>query len=77
MTIVIAFFHFQLWDMRNIMTPVKEFVGHTKGMLIFRSSPVTLYKITDSAIFCNMVLVDVSILGFSSGLYTNISKFRK
>lgn len=21
----------QLWDMRNIMSPVKEFVGHTKG----------------------------------------------
>ncbi|KAG9135383.1 hypothetical protein Leryth_007152 [Lithospermum erythrorhizon] len=22
----------RLWDMRNIMSPVKEFVGHTKGM---------------------------------------------
>jgi len=21
----------QLWDMRNTMTPVKEFVGHTRG----------------------------------------------
>lgn len=21
----------QLWDMRNVMSPVKEFVGHTKG----------------------------------------------
>lgn len=24
----------QLWDMRNTMSPVKEFVGHTKGMAL-------------------------------------------
>lgn len=21
----------QLWDMRNVMTPIREFVGHTRG----------------------------------------------
>lgn len=31
--LVIASVNFQMWDMRNVMTPVKEFVGHTKGML--------------------------------------------
>lgn len=31
--LVIASVHFQMWDMRNTMTPVKEFVGHTKGKL--------------------------------------------
>ena len=31
--LVIAACHFQMWDVRNIMSPVKEFVGHTKGKL--------------------------------------------
>lgn len=28
----------QLWDMRNTLTPVKEFVGHTKGMAHYDTS---------------------------------------
>ncbi|PIN23651.1 Vesicle coat complex COPII, subunit SEC31 [Handroanthus impetiginosus] len=30
----------RLWDMRNIMTPVKEFVGHTKGVIAMSWCPV-------------------------------------
>ncbi|XP_057976811.1 protein transport protein SEC31 homolog B [Malania oleifera] len=29
----------RLWDMRNIMTPVKEFVGHTKGVIAMSWCP--------------------------------------
>ncbi|GFP92420.1 protein transport protein sec31 homolog b [Phtheirospermum japonicum] len=30
----------RLWDMRNIMTPVKEFVGHTKGVIAMSWCPI-------------------------------------
>ncbi|KAL9679497.1 hypothetical protein QQ045_017360 [Rhodiola kirilowii] len=30
----------RLWDMRNIMSPVKEFVGHTKGVIAMSWCPV-------------------------------------
>ncbi|CAA0808925.1 Protein transport protein SEC31 homolog B [Striga hermonthica] len=30
----------QLWDMRNIMAPVKEFVGHTKGVIAMSWCPI-------------------------------------
>ncbi|KAH9606662.1 hypothetical protein KSS87_001444 [Heliosperma pusillum] len=29
----------RLWDMRNVMTPVKEFVGHTKGVIAMAWCP--------------------------------------
>ncbi|XP_042006903.1 protein transport protein SEC31 homolog B-like isoform X1 [Salvia splendens] len=29
-----------MWDMRNIMTPVKEFVGHTKGVISMSWCPI-------------------------------------
>ncbi|KAL1535090.1 Protein transport protein Sec31B [Salvia divinorum] len=29
-----------MWDMRNIMTPVKEFVGHTKGVIAMSWCPI-------------------------------------
>ncbi|GMP61019.1 hypothetical protein CsSME_00023647 [Camellia sinensis var. sinensis] len=29
----------RLWDMRNIMTPVREFVGHTKGVIAMSWCP--------------------------------------
>ncbi|XP_028776350.1 protein transport protein SEC31 homolog B [Neltuma alba] len=29
----------RLWDMRNIMTPIKEFVGHTKGVIAMSWCP--------------------------------------
>lgn len=30
----------RLWDMRNIMSPVKEFVGHTKGVISMAWCPI-------------------------------------
>ncbi|CAM8920107.1 unnamed protein product [Rhodiola kirilowii] len=30
----------RLWDMRNIMSPVKEFVGHTKGVIAMSWCPI-------------------------------------
>ncbi|GAA0143231.1 vesicle coat protein [Lithospermum erythrorhizon] len=30
----------RLWDMRNIMSPVKEFVGHTKGVIAMAWCPI-------------------------------------
>ncbi|KAL6518973.1 Protein transport protein Sec31B [Orobanche minor] len=30
----------RLWDMRNIMTPVKEFIGHTKGVIAMSWCPI-------------------------------------
>ncbi|KAL3814781.1 hypothetical protein ACJIZ3_016049 [Penstemon smallii] len=30
----------RLWDMRNIITPVKEFVGHTKGVIAMSWCPI-------------------------------------
>ncbi|KAL6495733.1 Protein transport protein Sec31B [Orobanche gracilis] len=30
----------KLWDMRNIMTPVKEFFGHTKGVIAMSWCPI-------------------------------------
>ncbi|KZV19562.1 hypothetical protein F511_13448 [Dorcoceras hygrometricum] len=30
----------RLWDMRNIMTPVKEFAGHTKGVIAMSWCPI-------------------------------------
>ncbi|XP_045806086.1 protein transport protein SEC31 homolog B-like [Trifolium pratense] len=29
----------QLWDMRNIMTPIKEFMGHTRGIIAMSWCP--------------------------------------
>ncbi|GAB2226254.1 hypothetical protein Droror1_Dr00022055 [Drosera rotundifolia] len=31
---------FKLWDMRNIMQPVREFMGHTKGVLSLSWCPI-------------------------------------
>ncbi|KAG8391173.1 hypothetical protein BUALT_Bualt01G0160200 [Buddleja alternifolia] len=37
----------RLWDMRNIMSPVKEFVGHTKGVIAMSWCPIdSSYLIT-------------------------------
>lgn len=37
----------RLWDMRNIMSPVKEFVGHTKGVIAMSWCPnYSLYLLT-------------------------------
>ncbi|XP_023523553.1 protein transport protein SEC31 homolog B-like [Cucurbita pepo subsp. pepo] len=37
----------RLWDMRNIMTPVKEFVGHTRGVIAMSWCPTdTSYLLT-------------------------------
>ncbi|KAL5760376.1 hypothetical protein ACOSQ2_019214 [Xanthoceras sorbifolium] len=30
----------RLWDMRNVMSPVKEFVGHTKGVIAMSWCPI-------------------------------------
>ncbi|XP_022899190.1 protein transport protein SEC31 homolog B-like [Olea europaea var. sylvestris] len=30
----------KLWDMRNVMSPVKEFVGHTKGVIAMSWCPI-------------------------------------
>lgn len=30
----------KMWDMRNVMTPVKEFVGHTKGVIAMSWCPI-------------------------------------
>ncbi|KAH6759783.1 transducin family protein / WD-40 repeat family protein [Perilla frutescens var. frutescens] len=30
----------RMWDMRNVMTPVKEFVGHTKGVIAMSWCPI-------------------------------------
>ncbi|XP_050283554.1 protein transport protein SEC31 homolog B [Quercus robur] len=46
----------RLWDMRNIMTPVKEFTGHTKGVIAMAWCPIdSSYLITcakDSRTIC-------------------------
>ncbi|GLT39684.1 hypothetical protein SLA2020_138620 [Shorea laevis] len=37
----------RLWDMRNVMSPVKEFVGHTKGVIAMSWCPIdSSYLIT-------------------------------
>ncbi|CAA3002812.1 transport SEC31 homolog B [Olea europaea subsp. europaea] len=46
----------KLWDMRNIMSPVKEFVGHTKGVIAMSWCPIdSSYLLTcakDSRTIC-------------------------
>ncbi|KAK4285446.1 hypothetical protein QN277_002141 [Acacia crassicarpa] len=46
----------KLWDMRNIMTPVKEFVGHTRGVIAMSWCPFySTYLLTcgkDSRTIC-------------------------
>ncbi|XP_057748761.1 protein transport protein SEC31 homolog B [Arachis stenosperma] len=46
----------RLWDMRNIMTPIKEFVGHTRGVIAMSWCPTdSSYLITcgkDSRTIC-------------------------
>lgn len=45
----------QLWDMRNVMSPVKEFVGHTKGTLD-KMIPLVYLLMLPISLFRNVII---------------------